>query len=310
MNTDKRPIRRPTHGYTPYLFLSVLICGTLSVSSRAQYDPKPSNAPDAVSAPMPTELEGLEVIEHLGETLPMDLAFTDSQGNAVTLGDYFESGRPVVLNLGYYSCPMLCGLVHDGLIAATKEIAWTPGDQYDIVSVSIDPTETPKLAAGKKASTIAYLQKPEAAAGWHFLVGDEANTSALAEAVGFGYRYVPSQQQYAHAAVIMVINPDGSVYRYLYGITFDPQTLRLSLLEQAPEQATLWEQALMYCFHYDASTGQYSPVAMNIMRLGGGLTVAVIAGVIGLLLLREYLRRRRDRGARANLNSSAHATGT
>lgn len=258
---------------------------------------------------MPAELEELEVIEHLGETLPMDLAFTDSDGNRVTLGDYFQSGRPVVLNLGYYSCPMLCGLVQNGLIAATKQIAWTPGQEYDIVTVSIDPTETPKLAAGKKASTITYLQKPEAAAGWHFLVGDEANTAALAEAVGFGYRYVPSQQQYAHAAVIMVINPDGSIYRYLYGIEFDPQTLRLSLLEQAPDQATLWEQALMYCFHYDASTGQYSPVAMNMMRLGGGLTVVAMVGIIGLLLLREYFKRRNNGDAGADLNSSARPSG-
>ena len=295
------------YGFLPYLCLSVFICGSISVSSQAQYDPKPSNAPDAVSAPIPEELEGLGVIEHLGDTLPMDLAFTDSEGHAVKLGDYFETGRPVVLNLGYYACPMLCGLVHDGLIAATKELAWTPGDEYDIVTVSIDPTETPKLAAGKKASTIAYLQKPSAASGWHFLVGDEGNTSALAEAVGFGYRYVPSQKQYAHAAVIMVINPDGSIYRYLYGIQFDPQTLRLSLLEQAPDQATLWEQALMYCFHYDASTGQYSPVAMNIMRLAGGLTVMILVGVIGLLLLREYFKRRHNAGD--NLNSPARPTG-
>jgi protein SCO1/2 len=188
---------------------------------------------------------------------------------------------------------MLCNLQLNGLVEGLKGLGWTPGQEFEIVTVSIDPRETPTLARMKKQSDIAELGRPSAGAGWHFTTAREAEIRRLAETVGFRYTYDPREDQYAHAAALMVVMPDGRVARYLYGIEYPPRDLRLALLEASRgEIGSPWDQILLFCYHYDPSSRQYAPVAMNIMRLGGGVTVVALGSALGLLWARELRRKK------------------
>ena len=247
---------------------------------------------------VPEELQEVGVEEHLDAKLPLELEFRDEHGRVVKLGDYFDGVKPVVLTLNYYQCPMLCGLQLNGLLDGLKELEWTPGQEFELVTVSINPLETPALAAEKKQNYISRYGRPSAAKGWHFLTGREPEIRRLAETLGFGYTYDRSTGEYAHAAAIMVTTPDARVARYLYGIEYPPRRLRLALLEASEgEIGNTLDQLIMYCFHYDPSSRRYSPVAMNIMRLGAGATAIVLGLTLGGYWLREARRRRqRDRG--------------
>lgn len=247
---------------------------------------------------VPEELQEVGVEEHLDAKLPLDLEFRDEHGQVVKLGDYFDGDKPVILTLNYYKCPMLCGLQLNGLLDGLKELEWTPGQEFELVTVSINPLETPALAAEKKQNYISRYGRPSAAKGWHFLTGREPEIRRLAETLGFGYTYDRSTGEYAHAAAIMVATPDARVARYLYGIEYPPRRLRLALLEASEgEIGNTLDQLIMYCFHYDPSSRRYSPVAMNIMRLGAGATAIVLGLTLGGYWLREARRRRqRDRG--------------
>jgi protein SCO1/2 len=226
---------------------------------------------------LPKDLEGVGITEHAGARLPLDLEFTDEDGKPVRLAQFFPGDRPVILTLGYYRCPMLCTLVLNSLVDGLKDLPWTPGQQFEIVTVSIDPTETPTLAKLKKQNYLADYGRPGAAAGWHFLTGREENIRKLAEAVGFGYRYVEERGQYAHPAAIFVVTPDGRMAKYLYGVLYQPKTLRLALAEAGQGKiGTTTDQLLLYCFHYDAQEGRYVLAASNIMRLGGAATALVV----------------------------------
>ncbi len=238
------------------------------------------------------ELEGVEVIEHPGAQVPLDLEFVDELGETVQLQDYFDGERPVILTLNYYSCPMLCTLQLNGLVDGLKQMEWTPGQEFEMVTVSINPTETPRLAKLKQQSYIEHYERPSAAAGWHFLTGKKANIDALAEPLGFGYRYDEASNQYAHAAVTYVVTPDGRISRYLYGVLYDPQTIRLSLVEAADgEIGSSMDQFLLTCFHYDPEAGRYSLQAMNVARIGGVLMVLVLGFTIGGYFVRERKRK-------------------
>jgi protein SCO1/2 len=243
--------------------------------------------------PLPEKLENIAITERLGAIVPLDLRFVDETGDTVRIGDYFGKG-PVLLNLGYYNCPMLCGLVLNGLLAGLQGIEWTPGKEFTIVTESIDPTESPTLARLKKQNVLAEYGRPDAAAGWHFLVGHEESIRALAGAVGFGYAYDEEKYQYIHAAGIMICTPDGRLSRYLYGIQYEPQTLRLALLEasEGKTRSTL-DKVLLYCYHYDAAEGRYAPAAMNLMRAGGAAALASLAAVLGVLWRRDPARKRK-----------------
>lgn len=247
---------------------------------------------------VPEELQEVGVEEHLDAKLPLELEFRDEHGQVVKLGDYFDGDKPVILTLNYYKCPMLCGLQLNGLLDGLKELEWTPGQEFELVTVSINPLETPALAAEKKQNYISRYGRPSAARGWHFLTGREPEIRRLAETLGFGYSYDRSTGEYAHAAAIMVATPDARVARYLYGIEYPPRRLRLALLEASEgEIGNTLDQLIMYCFHYDPSSRRYSPVAMNIMRLGAGATAIVLGLSLGGYWLREARRRRqRDRG--------------
>ncbi|MDM7914193.1 MAG: SCO family protein [Candidatus Eisenbacteria bacterium] len=248
--------------------------------------------------PLPQELEGVGITEHLNDPVPLDLRFRDEEGRDVALRDYFHQGRPVVLALVYYECPMLCTLVLNGMVEALKEVPMTPGKEYEIVAVSFNPTETPELAEMKKET---YLDQYELE-GWgnafHFLVGDAGPIHSLTQAVGFGYRWNDETQQFAHQAAIYVLTPDGRISRYLYGVLFDPKTVRLSILEAGEGRiGNTVDQAILYCFHYDPKSGRYVPAAMNLMRLGGVLTMLGLGGTISVLWLRGRRRHAADESA-------------
>jgi len=245
------------------------------------------------SEPLPKELEGVGITEVPGARIPQGLAFLDEDGKTVHLSDYFASGRPVILTLNYYRCPMLCGLMLNGLLDGLKELKWSPGREFEIVTVSFNPLETPTLARLKKQSYMEELGRPEAVGGWHFLVGQPDAIKALTDAVGFHYRYNEERKEYAHAAGLFVATPDGRVARYLYGVVYEGRTLRLALTEAAEGKiGSSTDQFLLYCFHYDAKEGRYVIAATKIMRLGGGAT----ALILGLWLVTWWRRSARENG--------------
>jgi protein SCO1/2 len=266
----------------------------------------PSEVPPAGSPPvskdrqeqLPGTLEGVEVVEHLGESLPLDLYFKDDEGHTVKLGDYFNKDKPVILTLNYFRCPMLCTLQLNGMVDALKDLGWLPGKEFEVVTVSFDPRETPRLAKAKKESYIGMYGDIRAAQGWHFLTGKQDAITALTSATGFGYRWNAERQEYAHKAVLMICTPEGKLSRYIGNVKFDPATLRLALVEAADGRiGSPLDQFLLYCFHYDATSGRYGPAAMKIMRLAAAFTVV---GVGALLVgLRFRSSRRRARAQRA-----------
>jgi len=257
------------------------ICGSASLS------------PGQIIEDIPEEMDDVAIVEHLDEQVPLGLEFVDERGNAVTLDEYFGDGKPVLLTLNYYGCPMLCGLQLNGLVDAMKEIDWTPGDEFEMVTVSINPSETHTLAKLKQQNYIKEYGRREAESGWHFLTGRQASITGIAEATGFAYEYVEDTGEYAHAAVAYVLTPDGRLSRYLYGVLFDPQTVKLSLMEAAGgEIGSPLDQILLYCFHYDAAKGRYAPVAMNIMRIGAGLAAVVVGGLVATFWFRDHRRNR------------------
>ena len=245
-----------------------------------------------------SELMGIDIIEHLGDSLPLNLSFVDDNGNKVTLSDYFKGDKPVLLTLGYYECPMLCNLVFNGVSEGIKELGWVPGEKYEVVSVSIDPLETAELAANKKANYIKFLEMPEAAAGWHFLVTESENAKTLADAIGFKYYYVEDRDEYAHAAAAYLISPDGVISRYLYGIQYTGINLKLGLLEASEGKiGSTMDKILLYCFRYDPDAKGYVLFAQNAMKVGGVATVILIALLVGSLYLKERLKARSETAA-------------
>ncbi len=243
--------------------------------------------------PLPDELEGVGITEHRGETIPLDLEFLNEDGQAVTLGSYFEKDRPVLLSLVYYSCPMLCTLVLNGMVDALRDVSLSPGRDFEILTVSFDPSDTPQLAKQKKQNYIESYGQEHAGAGWHFLVGDDQEISALSSSVGFAYRWNEESKQFIHQAAIYVLTPSGVLSRYLYGVMFEPKTIRLSLLEASDGGiGSPLDQIVLYCFHYDATAGTYSLAATNLMRAGGVVTVLFLGGLIWSLRMRSRRRKR------------------
>jgi len=239
----------------------------------------------------PDEIKGVTIEQKLGDTLPLDLKFTDSNGKDIKLGDYFNQGRPVILNLGYYQCPMLCSLVLNATFDVVKQMDLKVGQDYDVLTVSFDPSETATLAKLKKQNYLKELGQAGADKGWHFLVGDEQNIRKLTESVGFGYRWNEARKEYVHAAALMVITPEGQISRYLYGVKFPPKTTRLSLVEASQGKVgNIVDAILLFCFLYDSSKGQYTLAALNLMRAGGFFSVLIVGSVVLIALYRERKR--------------------
>ena len=240
---------------------------------------------------MPREMNGVGVDEKLGQTVDLNLSFVGEGGKLRRLGDYFASGRPVILNLVYYKCPMLCNLTLNAQVNVLKELAWSPGKEFDVVTISIDPTETSEMAQEKKSAYMSNFERP-VSGGWHFLVDYQGNVKKLADQVGFRYNYDATQKQYAHSAAIMVLTPQGMVSRYLYGIKFKERDLRLALTEASQDKFGLsFEKLLLMCYHYDPSAKSYVLFATNVMRLGGVLVVLILGFVLFRFWRHEYLTR-------------------
>jgi protein SCO1 len=241
----------------------------------------------------PLYLTNVGIEQKLDAQVPPDLAFTDDAGRAVHLGDYFGK-KPLILNLVYYNCPMLCGEVLAGLTGSMKMIKFDVGSEFDVLTVSFNPRETTADAAAKKKDYVQRYGRAGAAAGWHFLTGSADSINALTKAVGFQYQYDPKINQYAHATAIMVLTPDGHISRYFYGVDFPPKDLRMGLVEASKQKiGNLTDQVLLYCYHYDPQTGKYGAVVTNILRLGAGVTIVLLAGMILIFMRLDKIASRR-----------------
>jgi len=231
------------------------------------------------------------VDEKLGDTIPMDLEFVNSEGDTVTIADLMIDGKPVLLNPLYYECPMLCNLVVEAVYDVVKQLRWSPGSDYTIISFSINPDETVEQAAESKERYLSSLDREGAEDGWHFLVGEEPQIKALTDAVGFKYTVEERTGEYLHSASIIFLSPDGMVTRYLHGIEFEEFALRNALHESADGKiGTILDQAILFCFTYDPDSESYIPVALNIMKLGGFVTLIIL----GAFLLIFWRRERRS----------------
>lgn len=232
-------------------------------------------------------IEQVRFDQKLEARVPLDLVFRDEAGRGVRLGDYFGR-KPVVLSLVYYDCPMLCTLILNGLVKSLRTVNLDVGTDFEVVTLSFDPREGPALAAEKKAGYVRQYTRAGGEAGWHFLTGDEPAIRQLTEAVGFHYTFDTQTGQFAHASGIVVLTPEGKISKYLYGIEYAPRDLRLSLVEaSAGRIGTLSDKVLLYCFHYDPTTGKYGLAIMRITRVAGLLTVALIVGFVAVMLRRE-----------------------
>jgi len=247
--------------------------------------------------PISQVYQEVKIEQKLGEQIPLDLSFRDENGKPVALREYFGS-KPVVLSLVYYQCPMLCTEVLNGMVEGFKGITFTPGREFTVVTVSIDPRETPAMAAAKKESYLRSYGRPDAGGGWHFLTGDQPAITRLADAVGFHYLYDKASGQFAHATGIMVATPEGKLSRYLLGIEYAPEDLRFSLMDASHNRiGTMIDRLVMLCYHYDPMTGKYGLVVANVFRVAGGVTVLLLAGGIVLMLRRERAGGRRGPSA-------------
>jgi protein SCO1/2 len=247
---------------------------------------------------MPAEMQGIEIIERLNEPVPMDLEFINEAGETVRFGDFFEEGKPVILTLNYYTCPMLCHLTLNGLVEGLRELEWTAGEDFQIVTITINPTETPEQAAAFKRRYMQQYGRETAEDGWHFLCDKDGNVKKMAEAVGFGYRFVPETGEYAHSSSIQFITPDGRISRYMNDIMFEPRDLRFALVESSRGGiGSPMDRFLLFtCFQYDPNSNSYAPAAWKIMRAGGAVTVVVVGLGLFLLWLRGGLHDRAGRG--------------
>jgi len=239
---------------------------------------------------LPGALAGVNIEQRLDQQVPLDVNFRDEAGRAMPLAGLFESGKPVILALVYYRCPMLCTEILTGLESSLKAVSLDAGKDFNVVSISFDRKDTPELAAAKKQMYLKRYNRPNAANGWHFLTGDAANIKALTEAVGFHYKYDPATEQFAHASAIMILTPEGRISKYFYGVDYSPRDLRLGLVEASQEKiGTPVDQILLYCYHYDPSTGKYGAIAINILRGAAG-TFVLVGGAILLVFFRREAR--------------------
>jgi protein SCO1/2 len=244
-------------------------------------------APGAVSTETPPQLVGVGFRQRLDEQLPLDAMFTDDRDRRVSLGDVIGD-RPVILAFVYYQCPMLCTQVMNGLSSALKALRFSAGTDYDVVLVSFDPKDTPAIAAEKKRAHLEYWSTEDDAEAWHLLSGDEASIRRVTEAAGFTYRLDERTGQYAHVSGVLVVTPDGRLSRYFYGVEFSPNELRLALVDSGQGRVgTAIDELLLYCFHYDPEAGRYGLVVMNLVRIGGVLTVLAMGVFIVVTRRRE-----------------------
>ncbi len=253
--------------------------------SPRKYDPAMSEGNG-----LPTALKSIGIEQRLGEQLPLDTEFRAENGEIVKLGDYFGKGRPVILAFVYYECPMLCNQVLNGLTGSLKGISFDAGKEFDVVAISFDAREfdMPGLAANKKAAYMERYGRPGTESGWNFLTGSEEAIARAAEAAGFGFEWDEKTNQFAHAAAVIVVTPEGRLARYYYGIDYGPRDLKLGLMEAADKRiGSAAEQLLLYCYHYDPASGKYGLAILRVIRLGGVLTLIGLGLMAGFFWMRN-----------------------
>ena len=276
----------------PQLVLLFAFCLLAAAPALAQYGRPPQSSMPQGGKPEVLKQVGIE--QRLDEQVPLDTPFRDEAGREVRLGDYFKAGRPVLLSLVYYECPMMCNEILNGQVGMMEALKFDAGREFEAVTVSFDPRETPEVAARKKQTYVKRYGRKGADEGWHFLTGSQESVDRLTRAVGFNYSWDEASKQFAHASAIMVVTPEGKLSHYFYGIEFPPKDVRLSLVEaSAGRVGSPVDQLLLYCYHYDPTTGKYGPVIMNILRVLG---VGTVAGVVALVLVLRRRERRRGAG--------------
>jgi protein SCO1/2 len=264
---------------------AMTVAAVVSASAQAKQPMAPESVPAA--APLPI-LKDVGIDQKLDQPVPVDATFVDETGQTVRFGSYFAGGRPVVLQMAYYRCPMLCTVIQNGLVAALKTLSVDAGKDFTVVVVSIDPGETPAMAEDKRQEFLERYHRADVAGGVHFLTGREDAIKALASAVGFRYTYDPSIGQYAHPAAVMVLTPEARVSRYLFGVEFAPRDLKFALMEASDNRiGSVVDQALLYCYHYDPASGKYGFAIMTVIRIGAILTLLALGTFIVMNLRRD-----------------------
>jgi len=265
---------------------SIAVLISLFTAAAASAQPRPTDSGIPASE-VPAQIREIGFDQHLNQQIPLDVEFTDEHGRVVRIGEYFGK-RPVVLSFVYYGCPMLCLQSLSSLAATLGVMSEHPGKDFEVVSISIDPRETPAMALDKKAHYIERSGKPSIAAGWHYLTGTEANIQRLTKAAGFRYVWDEATQQYAHPAGIVVTTAGGRVARYLFGIDYGPRDLRLAILDAAGDKiSSPIKKVLLYCYHYDLTTGRYSLAIMRLVQVAGAATVFSLGALIVVWTRRE-----------------------
>ena len=265
------------------ILMTIVLTLVMTLSALGQGMTKGIMSPPANVRPPGLLNVGIE--QHLDEQIPADLNFRDETGKPVRLGDYFGK-KPMILNLVYYNCPMLCGEVLSGLESAMRVLKFDVGKEYDVLTVSFDPRETPDMATKKKAEFLKRYGRAGADQGWHFLTGQQESIDALTKAAGFQYQYNPKTGQFAHATAIVLLTPGGKITQYYYGVEYAPKDLRLGLIQASQNKiGTLADQVLLYCYHYDPNTGKYGAIISRVLQLSALATILGL-GTLMIVLIR------------------------
>jgi len=291
-----QPDPRPRKPRATRWLAGCAVAGAVIAGGPAQASNYGNNVESTRANPWEEELRNqVGVVERTNSPVPMDLVFTDEDGNDVTLGSFFEDGRPVVINLGYYRCPTVCGLVLKKLADTLGETGLDMGEDFIVLNMTIDPDETPQHARDTRDDAFGYLREndvepnPE---GWRFLTADAETIKQITEATGFEYFYIAPQNEYGHPAVLTLVTGDGTIGRYMHGTAYDARTLRLSLVETSEGKTGTWlDQAFLTCFRYDEDANNYTATAKFIMMVAGLVTLITLGGGMGMLF--AYERRRR-----------------
>ncbi len=264
--------------------IALIVLGVCGASYAQNMNSGGILAPPASVKPPGMEHIGIE--QRLNEQIPLDLTFRDESGTSVRLGDHFGK-KPVILSFVYYKCPMLCPELLVGLQSSLRMLKFDAGKEFDVITVSFDPSDTPQVAAAKKAEILSRYKRAGAEAGWHFLTGSQESIAAITKAAGFEYQYDPKTGQFAHGTAIMVLTPAGKIAQYYYGVDFPPKDLRLALVQASNNKiGNLADAVILYCFHYDPVTGKYNAVIGRVVQLAGGLTILSIGTVLIVLFRR------------------------
>jgi protein SCO1 len=249
---------------------------------------------DPSSDRLPSQLGYVAIEQRLGQQVSLQLPFRDETGKTVLLGNYFQPGKPVLLSLVYFNCNMLCSTVLTEIAHSLSRLKFDAGKQFEVVTVSFDPRETPQMASAAKSKYLPMYGRPGAEKGWHFLTGDPSSIDALTNAVGFHYRWDAQTKQFAHATGIMLLTPEGRVAQYYYGARYFPSDLRLGLIQSSHNRiGTLADQIVLYCYHYDPRTGRYGAIVFRVIQVSGGFTLLILGSLLAFLFWTDPNRRQR-----------------